>query len=224
MTFPSCDIGLPDRWERLFRNNKVFFFPSLRLGELGHLRTAAVALWCGTYTPGGGGLDSITFKPRRGSSVMRTQPARQPQRVASICAAWQQAAKRLLVSRDNTDSHLLCIAVFRLRRSFLPSLIGFRFKLCRACPVPTPGKCCHRLPNVSEAFHLLLLAAPSLTPHSFECRPCCHDGVPRCKAGPASVTLSPFGCGTKSARGRGVRSGPALQSCGAIAEPPRRRV
>lgn len=123
MTFPSCDIGLPDRWERLFRNNKAFFSPSLRLGELGHLRTA-VALWCGTYTPGGG-LDSITFKPRRGSSVMRTQLARQPQRVASICAAWQQAANRLLVSIDSTASHLLCIAVFRLRRSLPPSLICF---------------------------------------------------------------------------------------------------
>lgn len=102
-----------------------FFFPSSRLGELGHLRTAAVALWCGTYTPGGGGLDSITLKPRRGSSVMRTQPARQPRRVASMCAAWQQAAKRLLVSGDNTASHLLCIAVFRLRRSVPPSLICF---------------------------------------------------------------------------------------------------
>lgn len=67
---------------------------------------------------------------------------------------------------------------------------------------------------------LPLLAASSLTPDSFECRPCCQDGVPRCEAGPARASCHlPFGCGTESARGGrgGRRHGPALQSCAAIA-------
>lgn len=118
------------------------------LSELRRLRTV-VARWCGTYTPGRGGLlHSITNNPRSRLLVMTTQTN---SAIAAsgldMCCLATGGQKIACQYRRCSLAPLMycCLQAVTLLRSFI-------FVSVQTFAAPAPWQHCHRLPNVTEVF------------------------------------------------------------------------